>query len=134
MFITNLLNTFSYFEFSLSLQKFENTTQMRGLETSKTLNCNIHCRYQNIDHVHFTRYCILIECSPPIRFLIASPIYNNTCYLPLAKCRPYLSEIQHGLIKTQRLSCLCKFFLTTIKLRSLRKKCFFYWYSLLTRK
>ena len=39
--------------------------------------CNICSRYC-IYHVKFTSYCKLIECSRPIRFFIASLMYNNT--------------------------------------------------------
>ena len=32
------------------------------------------------DHVKFTSYCELIECSRPIRFFIVSLMYNNMGY------------------------------------------------------
>ena len=51
----------------VSLQNFETTTRMRGLEARQTLNSTQNLVQMLGSHVNFTRYCILTECSPPIR-------------------------------------------------------------------
>ena len=51
----------------VSLQNFKTTTRKRGLETRQTLNSTQDLLQILGSHVNFTRYCILTECSPPIR-------------------------------------------------------------------
>ena len=48
-------------------KNFESTRRTRRLENYTDPERNIHCIYWNY-HVKFIRYCILIECSRPIKF------------------------------------------------------------------
>ena len=56
--------------------------------------CNICSRYC-INHVKFTSYCELIECSQPIKFFIMSLMYSNrSClqYLRFGDCPDLLGH------------------------------------------
>ena len=70
-----------FFSISRAIVFTHFVSQTRGLVTRRTLNstlqkCNIRCRYC-IYHVKFTSHCKLIEYSRPIRFFVASLMYDS---------------------------------------------------------